>query len=125
MLSLRWLFAELFLYLAHIQFWTLGNPCKILKSVQLNLNMIINSIKLVGLDAEHDDVRPTTRFMRKGQNQEEENYFNRVIEKEYETIYRPCDKKTDLYILQQNVFSKNGQIPSLVKSNCARYGYSG
>lgn len=63
--------------------------------------------------------------MRKGQNQEEENYFNRVIEKEYETIYRACDKKTDLYILQQNMFSTSGQIPSEMISNCARYVDSG
>lgn len=80
-------------------------------------------MKLVGLDAEHDEVRPTTRYMRKGQNQEEENYFNRVIEKEYETLYRACDKKTDLYILQQNLFSKSGQFHSHLNSSCARYVY--
>lgn len=78
-------------------------------------------MKLVDLEAEHYEVRPTTRYMRKGQNQEEENYFNRLIEKEYETIYRACDKKTDLYILQQNLFSKSGQVPSHEISNCARY----
>lgn len=122
--SLRWLIAELFFYLARIQCWTFGLTCKIHSNAQ-RVNLTHSNYKYIaGLDADQDFFPPTTRYMRKGQNQEEENYFNRVIEKEYETIYRACDKKTDLYILQQNLFSETGQISSHMNSSCARYDYS-
>lgn len=63
----------------------------------------------------------TSRPFRKGQNEDEESYFNRVVEKEYETIYRSCDKKSNLYILQQDLFIQGNSIPSQGKSNCSRY----
>lgn len=51
---------------------------------------------------------------------DEDSYFNRKIEKEYETIYRACDKKTNLYILQQNLFIQGTILPTQGKSNCSR-----
>lgn len=63
----------------------------------------------------------TQRPFRKIQNQEEDAYYNRVIIKEYETVYRPCDKKSNLYILQQNLFMEGGNnLPSHGKSTCSR-----
>lgn len=55
------------------------------------------------------------------QQEEEDAYYNRVIIKEYETVYRACDKKADLYILQQNLFIQGGNsLPSYGKSTCSR-----
>lgn len=44
-----------------------------------------------------------------------------VTEKETETVYRACDKKANLYILQQNLFIQGGNtLPSHGKSSCSR-----
>lgn len=44
-----------------------------------------------------------------------------VTEKEMVTIYRACDKKANLYILQQNLFIQGGNtLPSHGKSSCSR-----
>lgn len=41
--------------------------------------------------------------------------------KETETVYRACDKKANLYILQQNLFLQGGNtLPSHGKSTCSR-----
>lgn len=73
-------------------------------------------------DVEPDYTSDTQRPNRKMQNQEEEDaYYNRVIVKEYETVYRACDKKANLYILQQNLFIQGGNtLPSYGKSTCSR-----
>lgn len=42
-------------------------------------------------------------------------------EKEKEKIYRACDTKSNLYILQQNLFIQGGNtLPSHGKSSCSR-----
>lgn len=44
-----------------------------------------------------------------------------VTVKETETVYRACDKKANLYILQQNLFIEGGNtLPSYGKSTCSR-----
>lgn len=54
-------------------------------------------------------------------DQDEDLYFSRVIIKEYETVYRACDKQTNLTILQQSLFIKgNTQLPEVQPSNCSR-----
>ena len=58
---------------------------------------------------------------RKGQNEDEESYFNRYVEIEYETIYRSCDKKSNLFILQQKLFIQGTSVPSQGETNCMRY----
>lgn len=43
---------------------------------------------------------------------EEDEYFNRIIEPTYETHYEPCDKKSNLYLLHQERFLKGKPPPS-------------
>lgn len=58
---------------------------------------------------------------RKSQSLDEENaYFNRLIIPEFEKDYRSCDKKANLYILQQNLFLSGINLPSEAQSNCSR-----
>lgn len=52
---------------------------------------------------------------------EEDAYFNRVIEKKYEVEHKPCDKKSNLYILQQDLFITGKILQAKGKSNCSRY----
>ncbi len=43
------------------------------------------------------------------------------VEKEKEKIYRACDTKANLYIMQQNLFIQGGNtLPSHGKSSCSR-----
>lgn len=51
---------------------------------------------------------------------EEEKYFNRPIVPKYETTYRACDKKSDLYLLQQERFLKGKPPPSKGQSAHSR-----
>lgn len=37
---------------------------------------------------------------------EEEEYFNRPKEIKKEIVYEPCDKKSNLYVMQQEKFIK-------------------
>lgn len=75
-------------------------------------------------DVDHDytsDAGGAPHHNRKNDIQEEDAYYNRVIVKEYETVYRACDKKANLYILQQNLFIQGGNsLPSHGKSTCSR-----
>lgn len=49
------------------------------------------------------------KTLRKGQNQEEEDYFNRNQTPIYETIYFACDKQYDLYNLNETNLDGNSQ----------------
>lgn len=70
--------------------------------------------------------RPTgtpkpTKKLRKGQNREEEEYFQRLEEMEPEPVYisEPCDKKATLFVLNQTRLDDG---PSgMVQSNFTRY----
>ncbi|XP_044742062.1 voltage-dependent calcium channel subunit alpha-2/delta-3 [Chrysoperla carnea] len=62
--------------------------------------------------------------LRKGQNQEEEDFFNKPRELICERKHRACDKQIDLYILQQKKFIDgdiryNGKVPT----TCSRPFY--
>lgn len=67
--------------------------------------------------------KPTMRKLRKGQNREEEEYFQRLAEQKPEPVYisEPCDKKATLYLMNQTKFV-SGEAPSgVMQSNCSRY----
>lgn len=51
---------------------------------------------------------------------EEDAYFNRIIETKFETQYRACDKKSNLYLLQQERFLKGKPPPSKGQSAVSR-----
>lgn len=61
-----------------------------------------------------------TKKLRKGQNKEEEEYFQRLEEMEPEKIYisEPCDKKATLYTLNQTRLDE-GQL-GLIQTNFTR-----
>lgn len=62
-----------------------------------------------------------TKKLRKGQNREEEEYFQKLEEMEPEKVYisEPCDKKATLYTLNQTRLDDG---PSgLVQTNFTRY----
>lgn len=55
---------------------------------------------------------------------EEEEYFNRPKEIRTETVYNACDKKSELYVMQQDKFIKgDGFIYESLPSNPAEYGF--
>lgn len=75
----------------------------------------------VDYDTESPNAPSSKRPRVLSQEEEEDLYFNRTIEKEYETVYEPCDKKADLFILQQNLFIEGGNsLPSQGRSTCSR-----
>lgn len=64
-------------------------------------------------DAEFDNSESITKKpVYVDEEDEEEKYFNRPIVPKYETTYRACDKKSDLYLLQQERFLKGKPPPS-------------
>lgn len=63
-----------------------------------------------------------TRKLRKGQNLEEEEYFERLAQQKPKPVYisEPCDKKATLYIINQTRFIV-GDVPTgVTQSNCSR-----
>lgn len=63
-----------------------------------------------GLDSTRSEERDRKKVPRKGVNVEEIEYFKLQSErrKKNETIYYACDKKSDLYVLQQD-FIRDGR----------------
>lgn len=73
---------------------------------------------------EHDydsavTMQPPSKKLRKGQNQEEEDYFNRILTPVYETDYFACDKQYDLYMLNQSLFIQGNGFSSKLKTSCS------
>lgn len=60
------------------------------------------------------------RKFRKGQNQEEEDFFNRPKEPVFKEESYPCDKKTNLYILDQQMFIQGKDYGEEVPTNCSK-----
>lgn len=68
----------------------------------------------------------TEKPAKKTEQELEEEYFNRTIVQKFETVYYPCDKKSNLYLLQQERFLKGNPPPSkgpATKSSYSRYGF--
>lgn len=89
MLGFKWMIAEIFFWMSRIQLWINGDP--------LNVDYF----------EDYDDKfdKPTaTRKLRKGQNEEEEAYFNRVITPVWENQSYACDKKSNLYVLEHDEY---------------------
>ena len=63
-------------------------------------------------------VTQRVRPLRKGQNQEEEDYFNRVIEHREESIYYACDIEYELYDLEEQNLDKNSALDRM-HTNCS------
>lgn len=59
------------------------------------------------VDRETDGPTQRPKSLRKGQNQEEEDYFNRNQTELTEDIPYPCDKQYDLYDLDESNMVKN------------------
>lgn len=58
------------------------------------------------------------KTLRKGQNQEEEDYFNRNQTPIYEENYYACDKQYDLYDVSEDNLERNGQLDRQ-STNCS------
>ena len=57
---------------------------------------------------------------RKGQTLEEEEYFSRPKVAKYEDRFNACDKKSTLYVLQQELFIQGRGYTSEAPTNCSR-----
>ncbi|XP_018322592.1 voltage-dependent calcium channel subunit alpha-2/delta-3 isoform X2 [Agrilus planipennis] len=63
--------------------------------------------------------KPTVRYLRKGEVKEEEEYYYQLRQPKYELRSRPCDKKRDLFILNQLLFIKGHGFPEEVPRECS------
>lgn len=72
-------------------------------------------------DHDYNEGEPGATKMPRNNESPEDQYFNRIIEKKYEKIFRACDKKSNLYILQQKLLIQGNNVPSQGKSNCSRW----
>lgn len=63
-----------------------------------------------------------TRKLRKGQNLEEEEYFERLAQQKPKPVYisEPCDKQSTLYIMNQTKFIVEDAPQGVTQSNCSR-----
>ncbi|XP_055682880.1 voltage-dependent calcium channel subunit alpha-2/delta-3 [Lutzomyia longipalpis] len=104
--TLEWLLTEFVLHLSRMHMWL---------------------VEGVPLDDVYDDYDtatvPTQRKLRKGQNQEEEDYFNRPKEIKYETKHYSCDKQSQLYLLNQSMFIQGNGFSGEGPRNCSRPYY--
>lgn len=70
------------------------------------------------LDSTRRPMKQGPKTLRKGQNQEEEDYFNRNQTPIYEERFFACDKQYDLYDLNENNLVQNGGLGRL-NTSCA------
>lgn len=77
---------------------------------------------IVGGDSEVEGrtKSPTAKKTRKGINVEEEEYFSRTKVAKYEDRFNACDKKSTLYVLQQELFIQGRGYTSEAPTNCSR-----
>lgn len=95
--------------------------------VLLNLLKQISQIKslqfpFLGADyGDYDDSQKSkTPVASKPHISDEEEYFNRTQEKVYETIYNACDKRIELYVLNQTQFIQGRGYNYRNEPGCAR-----
>lgn len=72
----------------------------------------------------HDDIPTVTQKPRrivKGQDQEEEEYYNRVVKTVMEREAYPCDREANLYILQQEKFISGDGFMAFEATKTSRY----
>ncbi|XP_055640550.1 voltage-dependent calcium channel subunit alpha-2/delta-3 isoform X1 [Toxorhynchites rutilus septentrionalis] len=93
-LGLDWLIAELFIMLSKFDFWVHGIPSPDYYDAGVEYE-----------DSDYGDIKRPKKPM-KPLVDEEEEYFNRPKETRKEIIYEPCDKKSELYVMQQDLFIK-------------------
>ena len=86
-----------------------------------NDNLVPSDIDDYGenVDDPENEAKAETTY-RLTPQEEEDAYFNRAIVKEYTTEYRACDKKANLYLLQQDLFMSGERLPPKAQSNCSR-----
>ncbi|XP_038110145.1 voltage-dependent calcium channel subunit alpha-2/delta-3 isoform X2 [Culex quinquefasciatus] len=107
LLGINWLIAEFFITLSKFDFWVHGIPSPEYYDAE---------------DYDESDYSDLTRPKKpkKIVVNEEEEYFNRPKEIRTETVYNACDKKSELYVMQQDKFIKgDGFIYESLPSNPA------
>lgn len=60
---------------------------------------------------------------RKPHVQTEEEYFNQTREKKYDTLYHQCDKRLELYVLNQTQFIQGRVYHQQKGQGCSKYGF--
>nr|XP_029712886.1 LOW QUALITY PROTEIN: voltage-dependent calcium channel subunit alpha-2/delta-3-like [Aedes albopictus] len=94
MLGINWLITEFFITLSKFDFLVHGIP-----SPEYDYD--------TGVEYEDSDYSDVPRKKpKKPLVDEEEEYFNRPKEIKMETVYEACDKKSNLYVMQQDKFIK-------------------
>uniref|UniRef100_A0A1B0CZ82 Uncharacterized protein n=1 Tax=Phlebotomus papatasi TaxID=29031 RepID=A0A1B0CZ82_PHLPP len=110
-LGLEWFLTEFVLHLSRLHLW------------------LVEGVPLEEVYDDYDtatppyDKGPSQKKLRKGQSQEEEDYFNRPKEIKYETFHYACDKQSQLYILNQSMFIQGNGFSGEGPRNCSRPYY--
>ncbi|XP_058819559.1 voltage-dependent calcium channel subunit alpha-2/delta-3 isoform X2 [Topomyia yanbarensis] len=89
-----WLLAELFIWLNRFDFWVHGVSSPDYYDTRMEYD-----------DSDYTDINRPKKPKKTYINDEDE-YFNRPKEIKKETVYEACDKKSDLYVMQQDIFIK-------------------
>lgn len=92
------------------------------KTIKANQPNKIFLISILGADyGDYDDSQKSkTPVASKPHISDEEEYFNRTQEKVYETIYNACDKRIELYVLNQTQFIQGRGYNYRNEPGCAR-----
>lgn len=112
-LALKWMFSEFVLQLNRFSLWADGVPIDII------YDEAIDDYEN-GFVEEEQTKAPVSKKPRKGQNSEEEEYFSRPKVAKYEDRFNACDKKSTLYVLQQELFIQGRGYTSEAPTNCSR-----
>lgn len=83
------------------------------------VNLLVWGSEMEVYDDYDSQTSPPIKKLRKGQNQEEEDYFNRPKIPVYEDNYFACDMQYDLYILNQSRFIQGNGFRNEMTTNCS------
>ncbi|XP_058447088.1 voltage-dependent calcium channel subunit alpha-2/delta-3 isoform X2 [Malaya genurostris] len=92
--GIDWLFAELVIWLTKFDFWVHGVASPDYYDATMEYD-----------DSDYTDLNRPKKPKKTYINDEDE-YFNRPREIKMEMVYEACDKKSDLYVMQQDRFIK-------------------
>lgn len=112
-LGFRWMLTEMIIELSRIKLWVASNA---IPEPDYGSSDYSESEVVANVDAK----APIKH--KKGSSIEDEEWFEmqKNKPKEKKTLYYPCDKKSDLYVLQQNFIQHNRGYSSEVKTNDSR-----
>lgn len=103
MFAFKWMLAELFIELSRIQFWVSAYPSDDVRTLDYD-DGFEEEILITTTTKRPEGTTKKPFKPRKGLSAEDEEFLRAKenMRKENKTIYYPCDKKSELYVMQQD-----------------------